>query len=188
MAQGDREWGLWSVHDPRLPPLLRKRSPPPAALWGPIPMGSINFSSVSPSHSHTVLPRQLQHGSLFHRCSPPRTGCSSLEHSPSLQGSPMGLQPLPRHPPAPAWAPPWAADGFLHSPWISMGCRGTLASGTSSAPPFSLTSESTRMFFSHVLTLLFSGCNYNCTITLLSPLLTGPALDRGTSISGATTD
>lgn len=129
-AQGDREWGLWSVHDLWLLPLLRERSPPPAALWAPLPWETelhelLQCESIPQA---AVLPKLLQCGSLFQGCSPPGTGLSSLGAGPLSPWSSHGVTASSRHPPAPAQAPPWAAGGSLHSPWISRGCRGRAVS------------------------------------------------------------
>jgi len=77
-----------------------------------------------------------------------------------------------RHPPAPAWGPPWAAgrdllprgppwlQGQPVPPWSAPWLQGTLCSSTwsTSCPPSAPTLGSTELLLSHILTLL-SGCS-----------------------------
>ena len=72
--------GLWSAHHMLFLPLLRKGSPSPSPGWGPSHgrQFSMNVSSVSPSHGHQSSPDCSNVGHSSMRCSPSRTGCSSV--------------------------------------------------------------------------------------------------------------
>ena len=131
VAQGDREWGLQSVHHtlslPLLPPQGEDSShSSPAPAWGPShrDQPSMNFSNVSPSH-------RLQ---FFTNCSSmgPIHGVQSFKNRLLQRGSPAGSQVLPANllqrgllspqvhrscqEPAPAWASHGVTASFGHPP------------------------------------------------------------------------
>lgn len=94
----------------------------------------------------------------------------------SLPGpcSNMGFPQVHSLLPALVWVPPWAAGGSGHPCALHVlqghSCltraAGNLSTvpGALPAPPCVLTWVSAGLFPSHILILLFSGCNYFCTI------------------------
>ena len=137
-SAGDREWGLWSVHQVvSAAPSSSHASPAPA--WGPSHrrQSSMNFSRVSPSHGLQLLHVLPQHGSppagspALPAARPQPGLLSPRGHGPCQEllqrGLPTGHS-LPRAPPAPAWGPARAAGGEL----LPRGLRGL---GAQPAPP-----------------------------------------------------
>lgn len=126
----------------------------------------MSCSSVSPSHvAQSLRNRLLQPGSLTESHILPgnllRCGLFSLWGFPWVTAS-FG------HPVVPARAPPGGAVD-LCTPVPSMGCRGTGEYWNSSCPSFLPALSVCRAVLSHILTLLYSGCNCFCPITFFPP-------------------
>ncbi|XP_051644285.1 uncharacterized protein LOC127471428 [Manacus candei] len=101
-------------------------------------------------------------------------------------GLPTGSQPSFRHPPAPVSVSFPSCRWISAYLWTSIGCRGTAASpwsapqatgepqlqlpGACPPSPSLLTLMSAELFLSHILTPLFSECNYICTVSFFYPL------------------
>ena len=192
VVQGDREWGLGSVHHtlslPLLPPQGEDSShSAPAPARGPSHrrQSSMNCSSVGPSHGvQSLRNRLLPRGSPTWSQVLPAT-CSSVGSSLhgatgylpggcSSTGFPRGHSLLGVHPPALVWGPPWAAGGDLlhHGP--------PRASEGQSASPWSsprAAGESLLPHLEHFLTLLlpWPQCLQNCFSHIFS-LLSPPAI------------
>ncbi|NXC66527.1 PLCZ1 phosphodiesterase, partial [Anhinga anhinga] len=112
VAQGDEEWGLWSVHHTLsllLPPQEEDSShSSPAPAWGPSHrrQSSMNFSNVPPSHGLQFFTNLLQHWGPSH-------GVRSFRNRLLQCGSPVGPQALPAN----------LLQRGLLSPWVHRSCQ-----------------------------------------------------------------
>jgi len=167
VAQGDREWGLWSVHHilslPIHPPQWEDSSHSALApMWGSSRgrQFSTNCFSVGPFHGV-----QSFRNRLFQSGSP--TGPEVLPGARSSMGLPQSHSLL-RASTCSGMGSLLGCRWISAPPWTSMGCRGTacltmvcsmccrgisaLVPGARPPSPSSLTLVSAMLFLSHILT------------------------------------